>query len=475
MAMEKRSSAACAWPPAMQEAFDRHLAELNFSRIQWLLLGLITINGVMAFLGHELGPLGRLLPRTGQLMEFLVSPVLLAGLWLWRSRPLRERTWYGWFVVAAESFACAWYFFVALPVFGPTAVFALTIIALGVFVLVPVRVFLWLVLPATLFHIALAFFSQAPLPVKFLVILHGLVAVVLAVVAQFFLFAAKRSGFRQDLALVEETAALRRSNQRLESRCRDLQESTALAAHDLQGPLQSLVAVLRLAAQRKEWSAEPHASLLREATETCVGLLDLGGRLLNDYRAKHQERNAIGEVTGEAIGNAGNVANAVGGGRVVRDWRDICRQAVANLQGKMRERGQEVEWVFPEEPALVRIDPPTLRGALENLLDNAVVYSPRGSRITVRLRREEASWVLELEDRGPGFPEEERAQLFEKFYHGKNRPAEAPPSNGLGLWMAHQRLAAQGGKLLLAQSSPQGSVLRMILPAAQPYSHSLSK
>jgi len=437
-------------PPSVEadrSEFQRQLVEANDRRLQWLLLGLITANGVMAFLGHELGPLASLLPRTGQLMEFLVSPLLLGLLWLLRGRPTAQRSVFIRVVVGVESLACAWYFYAALPVFGPTAVFALTIIAFGVFVLVPPGVFAALILPATLFHIVLAGISPAPLAVKMLVALHGVVASALALFAQHLLFGAKSAEFERDCELAHETEALRQNNLKLAVRCQDLQDTTALAAHDLKAPLQSLVAALRLAARRKEWRSKLHASLLSEAIATCVGLLDLGGRLLNDYQDGQHGKDP---------------------GRHVRDLREILSDATASLSARAGERNIGLLSDLPADPAFAWIDPPTLRGAIENLLDNALTYSPRGSQVTLRLASRESAWQIDVCDEGPGIPADEREGLFTRFYQAATRAPDAPPGNGLGLWIARQRVEAQRGELTLAESSPGGSVFRISLPASSP-------
>lgn len=428
------------------EDFESAVCDANFVRLQWVLLAFIAGNGLMAFLGHEIGVLGRILPRTGQLADFLVSPIFLGGLWLMRARPVAEQRAFVWAAVGVQAFASAWYFYVALPVFGPTAVFALTVIAMGVFVLVPPRVFAALILPATIFHIGLAAFSSASLAVKILVVMHGIVAAAIALLAQKFLFAAKRSEFLRDAALFREVESLRQSSRRLESHCRDMQENTALAAHDLKGPLQSLVAALRLASQRKEWRKEPYSSFLREAIGTCVGLADLGGRILNDY----QNQNRRSEP-----------------GRRVVDILPILREAAASLKGKAEERGVAMKFLLPDSAALARVDPATLRGAVENLLDNAIAYSPSSSTVEVRLDRVGGSWRIGIQDSGPGIPAGERESLFQRFFQASNRPADAPPSNGLGLSIARQRIESLHGTLTLESSTKDGALFVISLPVSE--------
>ena len=81
------------------------------------------------------------------------------------------------------------------------------------------------------------------------------------------------------------------------------------------------------------------------------------------------------------------------------------------------ERHQEVV-LESSEPLFVSGDPVRIRQILGNLTDNAVKYSPDGSRITLRCRREGDDAVVEVEDHGPGVPPVERERIFERLYRG---------------------------------------------------------
>lgn len=173
--------------------------------------------------------------------------------------------------------------------------------------------------------------------------------------------------------------------------------------------------------------------------------------MLNDYRASHEKSTAEGN---SPLGTA------------VHDLAALCKEVASDFQGNIQKKELTLSWRMPEHPALVRVDPPTVRGALANLLDNAVKYSRLGGRIEMHLHGEETFWVLDIRDSGPGIPEKERQRIFQQFYQGGNRPAEAPPGNGLGLWIARQRIEASGGHVDLAESGADGSVFRVRLPMA---------
>jgi signal transduction histidine kinase len=86
-------------------------------------------------------------------------------------------------------------------------------------------------------------------------------------------------------------------------------------------------------------------------------------------------------------------------------------------------------------------DPDAVAGAVENLLRNAIEASPRGAEVVVRIGEEGGVPVLDVEDAGPGIPEERRAELFEPFFTTK------PEGTGLGLWISRLLLEAKGAAL----------------------------
>ncbi len=100
--------------------------------------------------------------------------------------------------------------------------------------------------------------------------------------------------------------------------------------------------------------------------------------------------------------------------------------------------------------------------ALGNLLDNALKYSPAGSRIRVRVRPFEMFVCISVEDEGPGIPEEERAQIFERFYRGKN--AMQQEGSGVGLYLTRMILRKEGGYIRVSSGEKKGSCFQMFLP-----------
>lgn len=100
--------------------------------------------------------------------------------------------------------------------------------------------------------------------------------------------------------------------------------------------------------------------------------------------------------------------------------------------------------------------------ALCNLLDNAVKYSPEGSTVKVSARQLEMFTCISVEDEGIGIPEEEQAQVFRRFYRGKN--ALNQEGNGIGLYLVRIILQRERGYIKISSVPGSGSCFKMYLP-----------
>lgn len=113
---------------------------------------------------------------------------------------------------------------------------------------------------------------------------------------------------------------------------------------------------------------------------------------------------------------------------------------------------------------VVQGDADALRILLTNLVDNALGYIPRGSRVDVRVGHDSAGHVeLVVQDNGPGIPEAERARVFDRFY----RLPEAPTGgSGLGLAIVAEIAQSHGARVALEDAVP-GLRVRVTFPLAR--------
>ncbi len=102
-----------------------------------------------------------------------------------------------------------------------------------------------------------------------------------------------------------------------------------------------------------------------------------------------------------------------------------------------------------------------LTAAVVNLLKNAIQASPEGEQVTIRGAMRDGTFLVEVEDRGPGVPEAQRAQIFEPFFTTREK------GTGLGLPLARKIARAHGGELSLVPSS-RGAHFRLEVPVSPP-------
>jgi signal transduction histidine kinase len=129
------------------------------------------------------------------------------------------------------------------------------------------------------------------------------------------------------------------------------------------------------------------------------------------------------------------------------------------------------------EPGLPRLyaDPELLRRVLQNLVDNALRHSPRGSPVRIEVRQTDGTLQFLVRDRGPGIPAPMRERVFDKYV--RLSPAhERGSSFGKGLGLAFCRIAvdAHGGRIWVQDEEPHGSVFTVQIPIAQPEGSALA-
>ena len=113
----------------------------------------------------------------------------------------------------------------------------------------------------------------------------------------------------------------------------------------------------------------------------------------------------------------------------------------------------------------VRGDARHLREVLQNLLDNAVQYTPRGGHITVRAHSADHQVSVAVSDTGPGIPRAEQERVFERFYRGDAARSREGGGSGLGLAIARHLVEAHGGRMAVDSELGRGSTFTFYVPA----------
>lgn len=111
-------------------------------------------------------------------------------------------------------------------------------------------------------------------------------------------------------------------------------------------------------------------------------------------------------------------------------------------------------------------DPDALRQVLDNLVDNAIKYTPNGGRITVRWGASADTVSFEVEDTGIGIPDADQARVFERFYRVDKARDRAQGSTGLGLSIVKHLVQAMRGQVRVNSKLGKGTTFRVTLPRA---------
>jgi two-component system sensor histidine kinase CpxA len=210
-------------------------------------------------------------------------------------------------------------------------------------------------------------------------------------------------------------------------------------SHELRSPLARLQIALSLAQRGAAGADENLARIGREADR----LEHLIARALMLVRL---ERPAVG-LESERVDVGALLAAIVDDVAIEADARRI--RAALSIGGTLEVTG----------------DHEALRSAFENVLRNAVRYSPEGSQLQVRARRAGNSIEVAIEDEGPGVPEKDLARIFEPFYRVDAARDRAEGGEGLGLAIAARAVALHQGTIEARNLAGTGLAVRIVLPA----------
>jgi len=116
-----------------------------------------------------------------------------------------------------------------------------------------------------------------------------------------------------------------------------------------------------------------------------------------------------------------------------------------------------------EEEVYVKGDPFLLQISVNNLLENAIKYSPKETEVVVRVGKNLSFARLEVEDQGPGIEDEFKKKVFEKFYRLGNEATKRAKGTGLGLYLTKRIIQNHGGNIFIENNTPGGSTFTVQL------------
>jgi signal transduction histidine kinase len=239
--------------------------------------------------------------------------------------------------------------------------------------------------------------------------------------------------------LAELAAAFERMRVRLEKLDRARREFIANASHELRTPLFSLAGFLELMADEEldEATRQEFLETMREQVDRlaklATDLLDLSRLDAGRMRVEHEPVDL-----------------------------GIVAQLVAEEFAPVAERRDHPLEIAVAGSPIARGDELRVLQVCRALVDNALVHTPAGSKVTLRAYADREHAYLEVEDDGPGIPAEHAPHVFDRFYRAEGGIASG---SGLGLAIARELVSVMNGEVEL-ESEPGRTVVRVVLGAA---------
>jgi two-component system NtrC family sensor kinase len=133
---------------------------------------------------------------------------------------------------------------------------------------------------------------------------------------------------------------------------------------------------------------------------------------------------------------------------------------------RAQEKGVVLASNSPADLPMVRANPIRIRQLLDNLVGNAIKYTPAGGKVSVGIEAQDNQIILEVRDTGPGIPQDEHNRIFEKFYRASNAP-EGVSGTGLGLAIVKSIVESYQGRIWVESAPGQGSSFFVVLHAVE--------
>lgn len=250
--------------------------------------------------------------------------------------------------------------------------------------------------------------------------------------------AADRAWLRSSLAAALDELELQRAAVLQISQ--NKHELVATLAHDIKGPLTSIIGFAEL---MEEGFLEGDDAT--DAARTIRTNAQRLATLANDMLALSRVESGELEIADDRV-----------------DVVDVLRSAIESMAAE-----REIETAFALPHAYVRGDTDRLRQVFDNLLRNAIKYSPGGEPLRVQLNESGAGFTVAVEDRGIGIPPDEMPKLFNRFARASNARKAKIAGTGVGLFIVKTIVERHGGNVAAQSTLGAGSTFSITLPAIE--------
>jgi PAS domain S-box-containing protein len=157
-------------------------------------------------------------------------------------------------------------------------------------------------------------------------------------------------------------------------------------------------------------------------------------------------------------------------GMVMSNMEDIIQFVINTYKEGAERKNIKINFKKSEDNIpKVNIDVEKMKLAIQNLIDNAVKYTPSGGVVTVSLKRGKKEVDVEVRDTGMGIPEDQSQRVFSKFFRGANAVRVDTEGSGLGLFLAKNIIEAHGGKIWFESGEGVGTTFYFNIPLKEEF------
>ncbi len=218
-------------------------------------------------------------------------------------------------------------------------------------------------------------------------------------------------------------------------------EFMSIASHQLRTPLTAIRWVL--SSLKRENLTEDQAKLVKTAHETSMNMASTIRRML---MISHLEEDGMEPELEQVV--------------LQRELEKISRLHDAHRQ----RNGLELALQCPQD-LMVRTDKQLLIEILDNLLSNALKYTPRGGKVRMSVTKEKESIRIDVADTGYGIPQEEQKRIPEKFFRASNVASPVEAGTGIGLYMVYNIVRLIGGTISFVSQENKGTTFTLLFPS----------
>jgi len=222
-------------------------------------------------------------------------------------------------------------------------------------------------------------------------------------------------------------------------------EFIALVSHDLRTPLTSIIGYVELALD--EDGSAPLDDERRRYIQVVARSSDRLLRLVDDLLLAARLQSGRFMLT---------VDDA--------DLEAVASEALDEMHARADRRGISL-FLACDGPTRIKCDRRRVLQLLDNLISNAVKFTPEGGRVELRVERTLTGAAIEIHDTGVGLDPGDEERIFDRFYRAASAVADQVPGTGLGLFIARAIAERHGGTLVARRREGGGSIFRLDLPA----------